>query len=440
MLTKTWGDALLCSDTNTNNITFSFVAPSRQYYYYYYCCVPSSQNIHALGLAGSASRSPATRLTSRYCRSVFFMQGMSSSTTNTNYSPVPQHAASPPIIILLTVLLVFFFASFFSIYFCKCFMDHILASFQSTPSGDLVGTAVVPKEGLDVSLIESFPTFEYASVKDFRIEKYGLECAICLVEFEDDSMLRLLTVCCHVFHKDCIDLWLESHKTCPFCRGNLEVVAPNLADKSPVLAHENHAMQDIHEGHDSVLLDLDAVRIDIKDEQGQDHHHHQGNNDNSSKNNNNMVAQGEQSSSSTTRDRDQDHDQNHDRNKENETERFSRSHSTGHSIVRPRAEEDRYTLRLPEHVKEKLIRGHHNWTGSCTTFGEFSRQRDNAGASCFGEASGSAGGGDVNNAQNEITKIAQGLKTSVTLNHLSKGAYYEHNGHEIHLASIKVVS
>ncbi|TQD97006.1 hypothetical protein C1H46_017405 [Malus baccata] len=322
------------------------------------------------------------------------MQGMSASTTNANYSPV-QHVVSPPITIVLTVLLlVFFFVGFFSIYFCKCFMDHILTSLQHTPSGDLVGTAVAPKEGLDVSLIQSFPTFEYASVNDFRIEKYGLECAICLVEFEDDSMLRLLTECCHVFHKDCIDLWLESHKTCPFCRRNLEVVAPSLADKSPVLAHENDAMQDIHVGHELVLLDLDAVRIDIKDEQSQDHCH-QGSNDSG---NNIMVSQGEQNSSSTTqdRDRDQDHDQNHDRNEENETERFSRSHSTGHSIVRPRAEEDRYTLRLPEHVKIKLIRGHHNWTGSCTTFGEFSRQGDTAGASRFGEASGSAGGGDIN--------------------------------------------
>lgn len=268
-------------------------------------------------------------------------------------------------------------------------MDHILTSFQRSPAGDLVGTAVVPKEGLDVSLIESFPTFVYASVKDYRIEKYGLECAICLVEFEDDSMLRLLTACCHVFHQECIDLWLESHKTCPFCRGNLESMPSNLAEKSPVLAHENVAMQEIHEGNEPVLLDPDAVHVDIKDEQGQDQHH-QGTSTsdswppNKNKNINNMVAEDEQSSRT-----------NHDhQNVENETERFSRSHSTGHSIVRPRAEEDRYTLRLPEHVKIKLLRGHHNWTGSCTTFGEFSRQTHNAAGGHFGEVSGSDGGGD----------------------------------------------
>ncbi|CAB4309622.1 unnamed protein product [Prunus armeniaca] len=321
------------------------------------------------------------------------MQGMSASTTpDAAYPPSSQHVASPPITVVLTVLLlVFFFVGFFCIYFCKCFMDHILTSFQRSPSGDLVGTAVVPKEGLDVSLIESFPTFVYASVKDYRIEQYGLECAICLVEFEDDTILRLLTACCHVFHQECIDLWLESHKTCPFCRGNLESLPSNLAEKSPVLAHENVAMQEIHEGNEPVLLDPDAVHIDIKGEQGQDQHH-QGTSTsdswppNKNNNNSNMVAEDEQSSRT-----------NHDhQNVENETERFSRSHSTGHSIVRPRAEEDRYTLRLPEHVKIKLLRGHHNWTGSCTTFGEFSRQTHNAAGGHFGEVSGSAGGGDIN--------------------------------------------
>ncbi|XP_061988720.1 RING-H2 finger protein ATL29-like [Rosa rugosa] len=300
------------------------------------------------------------------------MLGMS---TNSNSYPPPENiSSSPSITVLLTVLLlVFFFLGFFSIYFCKCFMENVLTSFQRTPSGDLVGVPVPPKEGLDPSLIQSFPTFIYASVKDFRIEKYGLECAICLVEFEDDSMLRLITACCHVFHQECIDLWLESHKTCPFCRGNLEL-SPTIMDKSPVLAHEN-AMHEINEGEESIY-GQDVIRIDIKDE---DEEGREGNRSDHQQNlaaNVNSNVEGQQIDG---------------QNEENETERFSRSHSTGHSIVRPRQEEDRYTLRLPEHVKIKLLRGH-NWTGSCTTFGEFSRQR----GSCkggFGEVSESSSAG-----------------------------------------------
>lgn len=44
-----------------------------------------------------------------------------------------------------------------------------------------------------------------------------------------------------------------------------------------------------------------------------------------------------------------------------------RSHSTGHSIV----EDDRFTLRLPENVKERITR-ERNWTGSCIAFGDLS--------------------------------------------------------------------
>lgn len=52
-----------------------------------------------------------------------------------------------------------------------------------------------------------------------------------------------------------------------------------------------------------------------------------------------------------------------------EEQRFSRSHSTGHSIVMIRGEErddDKYTLRLPEHV----IRRGHNSTKSCVNYNE----------------------------------------------------------------------
>lgn len=67
----------------------------------------------------------------------------------------------------------------------------------------------------------------------------------------------------------------------------------------------------------------------------------------------------------------------------NKVEKFSRSHSTGHSIVRAREVEDRFTLRLPEHVRANIIKGH-NSTKSCTTFGEY-KSKTSTGNGGFGE-------------------------------------------------------
>lgn len=82
-----------------------------------------------------------------------------------------------------------------------------------------------PARGLDASVIETFPTFRYSTVKTLRIGKEALECPVCLNEFEDDETLRLIPKCCHVFHPGCIDAWLRSHATCPLCRADL-VPAP----------------------------------------------------------------------------------------------------------------------------------------------------------------------------------------------------------------------
>jgi hypothetical protein len=266
---------------------------------------------------------------------------------STNYG-----GASPSITVILTIiLLVFFFLGFFSVYFCRCFLENVSNSWhiRRTPSGNNISApnaSVI--NGLDLSLIQSFPTFLYSSVKDFRKEKYGLECAICLVEFEDDSLLRLMTVCYHVFHQECIDLWLESHKTCPVCRRNLDLPPDGSLKKSCREHADYNSMHSVHESNEA--LAADSVRIDIKEYENDESSESSGESrhDHASK-----TAQ--------------------EKNEAKMVERFSRSHSTGHSLVKTREGEDRYTLRLPEHVEVRIIRGH-NGVKSCTAFGEFSHR------------------------------------------------------------------
>ncbi|KGN60240.1 RING-H2 finger protein ATL11 [Cucumis sativus] len=78
-----------------------------------------------------------------------------------------------------------------------------------------------PSRGLDPAFIATFPTFVYSKVKGLKIGKSSLECAVCLNEFENSDMLRLIPKCSHVFHSGCVDAWLISHSTCPVCRANL---------------------------------------------------------------------------------------------------------------------------------------------------------------------------------------------------------------------------
>ncbi|KAK4741133.1 hypothetical protein SAY87_024721 [Trapa incisa] len=72
--------------------------------------------------------------------------------------------------------------------------------------------------GLDDSVIKTIPLSLYTS----KMNKYGgaaiRECAVCLLEFEEDDYVRTLPVCSHAFHVDCIDVWLRSQANCPLCR------------------------------------------------------------------------------------------------------------------------------------------------------------------------------------------------------------------------------
>jgi hypothetical protein len=53
------------------------------------------------------------------------------------------------------------------------------------------------------------------------------QCVICLGLVQVGEVVRRLPVCQHLFHVECIDMWLRSHSTCPICRAAVE--EPNAA-------------------------------------------------------------------------------------------------------------------------------------------------------------------------------------------------------------------
>ncbi|RCV21850.1 hypothetical protein SETIT_4G171300v2 [Setaria italica] len=57
------------------------------------------------------------------------------------------------------------------------------------------------------------------------------DCAVCLEAMKAGEAARRLPACAHAFHVGCIDMWLDSHATCPVCR--CHVVPQKKGGKEP---------------------------------------------------------------------------------------------------------------------------------------------------------------------------------------------------------------
>ncbi|PIA55226.1 hypothetical protein AQUCO_00800151v1 [Aquilegia coerulea] len=239
------------------------------------------------------------------------------------------------------------FIAFFSFYIRRCSRDiHITGG-----SVRLTRTRPAPR-GLDATIIETFPTFLYSVVKGLKIGKGVLECAVCLNEFEDDETLRLLPKCDHVFHPECIDAWLSSHTTCPVCRANLEEA---VTEGTQVPAAEESSNEVADEEQNSVLPETSEspshVLIQVNDGLNRSDSKHDVINPTQAP----FRFQNRPIRSKSTR-------------KDIISGRFPRSHSTGHSIVQPGENYERFTLKLPEDVRKQIMNGKLNRTTSCVTF------------------------------------------------------------------------
>ncbi|GMI69654.1 Arabidopsis Toxicos en Levadura 68 [Hibiscus trionum] len=70
--------------------------------------------------------------------------------------------------------------------------------------------------GLEPVVVAAMPTLKFNSEGFNSFEE--TQCSICLGEYQEKHVLRIMPKRGHNFHLSCIDLWLRKQSTCPVCR------------------------------------------------------------------------------------------------------------------------------------------------------------------------------------------------------------------------------
>lgn len=133
------------------------------------------------------------------------------------------------LIILVTLFAVIFVVIGFYVIKVKCYAAwcgwRFSGSIPSDTTEDFLNENqvdhpvwLIATVGLQHSIINSITVCKYK--RDEGLVE-GTECSVCLNEFQEEEMLRLLPKCNHAFHIPCIDTWLRSHTNCPLCRASI---------------------------------------------------------------------------------------------------------------------------------------------------------------------------------------------------------------------------
>ncbi|GJZ10867.1 RING-H2 finger protein ATL60-like protein [Tanacetum coccineum] len=105
------------------------------------------------------------------------------------------------------------------------------------------------QRGLDASFLKTIKVVEF-DPKEF---KEGLECAVCISDVEEGEKTRILPKCKHGFHVECIDMWFQSHSTCPICRNLINDQTEILVEQQEstnVLLEGDEVNNNSHQGQD----------------------------------------------------------------------------------------------------------------------------------------------------------------------------------------------
>ncbi|KAG8390522.1 hypothetical protein BUALT_Bualt01G0092200 [Buddleja alternifolia] len=125
---------------------------------------------------------------------------------------------------LVMTVIGFAVSTMFIVFVCTrliCARIHLTAARRSFARASRSDLSILERglHGLEPIVVADFPTKKYKEL--CLSSKENAQCPVCLSEYHEEDMLRILPVCGHSFHATCIDIWLQQHSTCPVCRVSL---------------------------------------------------------------------------------------------------------------------------------------------------------------------------------------------------------------------------
>ncbi|XP_058211640.1 RING-H2 finger protein ATL66-like [Rhododendron vialii] len=89
---------------------------------------------------------------------------------------------------------------------------------RSQSSASTLSPSPPASTGLDKATINCLPIVQYGSSLSADSTCRVGECSICLAMFQVGDKVKVLPLCYHGFHSECVDEWLRSRPSCPLCR------------------------------------------------------------------------------------------------------------------------------------------------------------------------------------------------------------------------------
>lgn len=78
-------------------------------------------------------------------------------------------------------------------------------------------------DGISIRELSENTCLEIFKINEDEMVEEGMlhnpqQCAICHSPIENDTIIRKINSCNHIFHPHCVDRWFENNSSCPLCR------------------------------------------------------------------------------------------------------------------------------------------------------------------------------------------------------------------------------
>ncbi|GLU00341.1 hypothetical protein SLE2022_177180 [Rubroshorea leprosula] len=189
-----------------------------------------------------------------------FLNNIGGSGGDSHSSSSDMEGIKPSILIIILILLITVIVSVSLCLLLRHLNSRCLRHLFRPASVVATGSSrISPAQTTTSSVADSLPMFTFSSItgRTATASVISGDCAICLSKFEAQDQLRLLPLCCHAFHTECIDTWLNSNQSCPLCR--FPIYASEAEVLKILLSSSNGGVHDSFGGSDSFRIEIGNV-------------------------------------------------------------------------------------------------------------------------------------------------------------------------------------